>query len=189
MYARAVDESKARLGGLRRTEWESFALGVPLLLSAVVASQLHPGSALALFIGGLTGIVLGIRAEWRRWELLDRLVSERDAYSIPEVRARAQREASPERRHDLAVSVRLLLNAPGPRLAERVAGAAEDLDALARELDDDALDLDPAAAVACARLLEDTVNSPLLNGTAHADDVQSRVRQIRSGFDRRRTPA
>jgi hypothetical protein len=189
MNARAIDESETRLGRLRRTEWESFALGLPLLVAAVVASQLHPSSAPALFFGGLTAMIIGVRAEWRRWELLDRLVGERDAYSIPEVRARAQREASQERRHDRAIAVRLLLDAPGTRVADRIADSAEELSALARELDDEDLDLEPAAAVACARLFADPVNSPLLNAAAHADDVRSRVRQIRSGFNPRRVPA
>jgi hypothetical protein len=134
-------------------------------------------------------MAIGVRAEWRRWELLDRLVGERDAYSIREVRARAEREASQERRHDRAIAVRLLLDTPGARISDRIAGSAEELTALARELDDEALDLDPAAAVACARLFEDPVNSPLLNAAAHAEDVRSRVRQIRSGFNRRRVPA
>jgi len=189
MYARAIEQSEARLGELRRAEWECFGLGVPFLGSALAASQLHPAFALPLFVGGLTGMVLGVRAAFRRWDLLDRLVCERDAYTIPEVRSRALREATPECRHDLAISVRLMLNARGSRVADRVATAAEDLEALARELDDDELVLDPAAAVACGRLLADPANSPLFTETARTDDVLSRVRQIRAGFYRRHTSA
>jgi len=189
MYARAIEESEAQLGELRRAEWEGFALGMPFLGSALAASQLHPAFALPLFFGGLAGMVLGIRAAYRRWDLLDRLVCERDAYTIPDVRAEALREATPERRHDLAVSVRLMLNEHGSRAADRAASVAEDFEALARELDDDELALDPAAAVACARLLRDPANSLLFDETAYADDVRSRVRQIRTGFNRRHSPA
>ena len=66
---------------------------------------------------------------------------------------------------------------------------ADDLEALIRDLDDHELVLDPPAAVACARLLSDPMNSPLLDATAPAEDVRSRVRQIRSGFDHRHATA
>ena len=98
-------------------------------------------------------------------------------------------EATLQRRHSLAISLRLLLNAPGSGINARVAGAANDLEALIRDLDDDELVLDPPAAVACARLLSDPVNSPLLDATAHAEDVRSHVRHIRSGFYHARVAA
>jgi hypothetical protein len=139
--------------------------------------------------GGLTGTALGLRAAYRRWDLLDRLVAEPDAYAIAEVRALALAESAPERRHSLAISLRLILNAPGARINARVAGAAEDLEGLVHDLDDDELVLDPAAAVACARLLSDPTNSPLLDATARAEDVRSRVQQIRSGFHTRTVAA
>jgi hypothetical protein len=141
----------------------------------------HPAFSLPLLFGGVTGTVLAARAAYRSWDLLDRLVGEPDAYAIAEVRTRALEEATLQRRHSLAISLRLLLNGPGSRNA-RVAGAADDLEALIRDLDDDELALDPAAAVACARLLNDPVNSPLLDATAHAEDVRSHARHIRSGF-------
>jgi hypothetical protein len=61
--------------------------------------------------------------------------------------------------------------------------AAEELEALALELDDEALTLDPACAVVCMRLLADGAESPLLNPGLPAEDVRSRLRQIRAGFD------
>jgi hypothetical protein len=59
---------------------------------------------------------------------------------------------------------------------------ADELDALAAELEDDGLALDPVAAVACVRLLSDLPASPLLNPAAPVSDLRSRIRQIRSGF-------
>jgi hypothetical protein len=149
----------------------------------------HPAFSLPLLFGGVTGTVLAARAAYRSWDLLDRLVGEPDAYAIAEVRTRALEEATLQRRHSLAISLQLLLNAPGSRINARVAGAADDLEALIRDLDDDELVLDPAAAVACARLLSDPVNSPLLDVTARAEDVRSRVRHIRSGFGHRHATA
>jgi hypothetical protein len=185
MYARAIEESEGRLRDLRRAEWEGFGLSAFFFASALIASLFDSALALPLLFGGLTGTVLAARAAYRSWDLLDRLVGEPDAYTIAEVRTRALAEATLQRRHSLAISLRLLLDAPGSRINARVAGAADDLEALIRDLDDDELVLDPAAAVACARLLSDPMNSPLLDATAPAEDVRSRVRQIRSGFDHR----
>jgi hypothetical protein len=189
MYARLVEEHEARLGELRRSTWEGVILGCLAFTAALGASALQPALALPLFFGGVTGIFLGIRAEWHRWDLVDRLVTDPDAYGIPEVRARALDEVTPERRRSLACSLRLLVNAPGGRIVDRITDAADDLEALARELDDDALALDPAAAVACARLFSDPTSSPLFDESASAADVRSRVRHIRSGFDHRHLPA
>lgn len=188
MYARAIEESEARLHELRRSEWEGFGLSALFLASAVTASLLRSAFTLPLLVGGLTGTVFGVRAACRRWDVLDRLAGERDAHSIPEVRARALAETTCERRHNLAISVRLILNSP-VCVSDRVIGAADDLEALANDLEDDELMLDPAAAVACVRLLTDPLNSPLLDATAHAEDVRSRVRQIRSGFAGRHVSA
>ena len=62
---------------------------------------------------------------------------------------------------------------------ERVAAVAQDLEALATELEDDSLGLDPAAAVATMRLLSEP-DSPLLDRAAPTDELRSRVLQIRS---------
>jgi hypothetical protein len=180
-----MEESAARLRELRRAQWEDLGLSAVLLAAAFSASVLHPALALPLLFGGLAGTVLSIRAAYRRWDLLDELVAEPDAYSIAEVRAHALAETTPERRHSHAISLRMILNAPGAPVNARVAGATEDLEALVHDLDDAALVLDPAAAVACTRLLSDSLNSPLLDATARAEDVRSRVRQIRSGFHAR----
>jgi hypothetical protein len=189
MYARAIEDSEGRLRDLRRAQWEGFGLSTFFFASALFASFFHPAFAVPLLFGGVTGTVLAARAAYRSWDLLDRLVGEPDAYAIAEVRIRALEQTTLERRHSLAMSLRLILNTSGAGTNARVADAADDLEALARELDDDELALDPAAAVACARLLNDPMNSPLLDATAPAEDVRSRVRQIRSGFGNRHATA
>jgi hypothetical protein len=182
-----MEESEARLRELRRAQWEGFGLSALLLAAAFSASLLHLALALPLLFGGLTGTALGIGAAYRRWDLLDRLAAQPDAYAIAEVRALASAETAPQRRHSL--SLRLILNDPGARINARVTGAAEDLEALVHDLDDDELVLDPAAAIACARFVRDPMNSPLLDASSHAEDVRSRVRQIQSGFHPRHVAA
>jgi hypothetical protein len=141
-----------------------------------------------LLVGGLTSAVLAARAYWRRWELLDRLALDREAYRIPEVRLRADRSATMESRRMLAECIRRLLDPPGYPCAARVRAEAEELEALARELDDSTLSLDPACAVACKRLLTEADLSPLFNETLPADDTSARIRQIRAGFKQRSEP-
>jgi hypothetical protein len=185
MYARAVDDAAARLRELRHEEWEGLGLAALALGLAVAATQVRPALALPLFLGGLAVGALGVRALWRRWDLVDRLAGDRDAYVISEVRAFASREATMERRHSFAALIRCSLVEPGPALEARIACSRDELRALAAELDDGDLALDPASAVACMRLLSDLAGSPLLNPTLPAEDLRCRVRQIRAGFTRR----
>jgi len=182
MYARAVDDASARLRELRREEWEELTVGALALGLAIAATQVRPELALPLFFGGLAVGALGVRALWRQWDLVERLSGERDAYVIPEVLAYASREATMERRHGFAALIRSRLNQPGLALDGRVSAAAEELEALASELDDGELALDPACAVVCMRLLSDPAESPLLNQALPPEELRSRVRQIRSGF-------
>ncbi|HEX4929880.1 MAG TPA: hypothetical protein VFV62_04155 [Gaiellaceae bacterium] len=126
-----------------------------------------------------------MRALWRRWDLVDQLAGERDAYVIPEVLAHAARETTVGRRHAHAFRIRAELQQTRLAYADRVMLAAEELEALACELEDDELALDPACAVACMRLLNDLSASPLLDPALPPEELRSRVRQIRSGFEAR----
>jgi hypothetical protein len=63
----------------------------------------------------------------------------------------------------------------------RIEAVARDLEALAIDLDDESLALDPVAAVATMRLLSEP-ESPLLDRSAPTDELRSRILQIRSGF-------
>ena len=182
MYARAVEDASVRLRDLRHEEWADLGLAALALGLAVAATQVRPALAVPLFLGGLTVGAFGVRALWRRWNLLEHLSGERDAYVISEVLAFASREATMERRHSYAALIRSRLTQPGRGFEAGIIASAEELEALASELDDGELALDPACAVACMRLLSDVVESPLLNPALPPENVRSRVRQIRSGF-------
>ena len=182
MYARAVDDAATRLRDLRREEWEDLGLAALALGLAVAATEIRPSFALPLFIGGLAVGASGVRALWRRWDLVERLAGESDAYVISEVLTYASREATMERRQSLAALIRSRPTQPGLVFEPRASAAAEELEALACELDDDELELDPACAVVCLRLLTDLAGSPLLNPAQPPEELRSRVRQIRSGF-------
>jgi len=179
MVARAVEHADQRLRDLRREEWEDAAVAVAAFGLALAAASLRPALALPFFLGGLTLAGRAVLAGWRRWDLLDRLVVEPDAHAIPEVRARAEQEATMANRRSLSRAIRTRL-----RLADnpRVVANADQLAALADELADPELELDPACAAACSQLLTDEIASPLVNCTLPPDDVRSRLIQIRFGF-------
>lgn len=185
MYARAVDDAAARLRELRHEEWQYLGLAALVLGLAVAAAEVRPALAVPLLVGGLAVGALGIRALWRRWDLVERLSGQRDAYVISEVLAFASRETTMERRHSFAALIRGRLAQPHTQTA----AAVQELEALARELDDDELELDPASAIACSRLLSDPAGSPLLNRAFPPEELRSRVVQIRSGFKRDRAAA
>jgi hypothetical protein len=182
MYARAVDEADSHLRELRHDEWGHLGLATVALAASVVATEILPALAAPLFVGGLAVGALGIRALWRRWDLLECLAGERDAYVIPEVLAFASREATMERRYSFAALIRQRLADASLTLASCALGVVDELEALASELEDGDLALDPASAVACMRLLSDFAGSPLLNQALPTEDLRSRVRQVRSGF-------
>ena len=181
MYSRAVDEAAIELRALRRDEWGSFALGALAIALALVATQARPTFAIPLFLGGIVVAAGGVRAAWRHWDLLERLAAERDAHVIPEVRARASREATSERRQSYAAMIRA--NAPDARRdgGPRADAAREELDGLIADLLDDGLELDPASAVLCAQMLGD-LDGPLLDPKCPPEELRSRTRQIRAGF-------
>ena len=181
MYARAVDEAAARLRALREEERGDLGLAALALGLALVATEVWPALVLPLFLGGLVVGARGIRALWRRWDLVERLSGERDAYVIPEVLAYATREADMERRQTYAALIRSRLPAYGGTGDVRILAVVDELESLASELDDASLALDPVAAVECVRLLNDPESS-LLSPWSSPDALRSRVRQIRSGF-------
>lgn len=178
MYARAVDEASVRLRELRHEEWADLGLGALVLGLAVAAAEVRPAIAVPLLIGGFAMGALGVRAFWRRWDLVERLSGERDAYAIPEIRAFASLEATMERRRTFAALIRCRLAEP----EARIVAVAEELQALASDLEDDELELDPACAVACSRLLSSVPGSPLINRAFPLEGLRSRVSQIRAGF-------
>lgn len=182
MYARAVEEASSRLSELRQEELGNLSLAALSVGMAVALTQMRPELAMPFFLGGLVVGALGLRALWRRWDLVDRLSGQRDAYWIPEVLARAEREATMQSRQRFATRIRDELTQTRSVFRKRVQVAAQELAALAFELEDDELALDPACAVACMRLVTDLTESPLLNPALPPEELRSCVRQIRSGF-------
>lgn len=188
MYARTVEDASIRLRELRQEEVQDLVLAGVALGSAVVATQVLPVLALPLFIGGLVVGGLAVRALWQRWDLVDRLAGESDAYAISEVHEYALRETTMERRRTFAALIRDGLGEPDSNYA-RGAVAADELEGLAADLEDEGLELDPASAVACQRLLSDPTESPLFNPALPSASLRERVRHIRSGFSARRLAA
>jgi hypothetical protein len=182
VYARAVDQADARLRDLRLEERGELGLAAAALAASVVATEAFPPLVAPLFIGGLFVGALGARAMWRRWDLLERLSGDSDAHVIAEVRAFALREATIERRRSFAALIRARLQEAAFAGETRVLSVAEELTALAADLEDEEQQLDPASAVACMRLLSDVALSPLLNRELPAEDLRARVLRIRYGF-------
>jgi hypothetical protein len=182
MYARAVDEAAGRLRTLRQEAFADLGLATIVFAASMAATQFRPAFALPLFVGGLYVGALGVGAVWRRWDLVDQLAEDRDAYAIPEIRAYASRLATMRRRRDAAALIRCRVIDTGSGSAARLAPAAAELGALVSELEDEDLVLDPLCAVACVRLSTDYAVSPLLNAALSVDDLRSTLRLIRSGF-------
>jgi hypothetical protein len=184
MHARAVDDAGVRLRELRREEWQDLALAGVVLGLSLAATQGAPRLALPLFVGAVAVAVLGIRALWRRWDLVDRLAGEPEAYSIAEVLAYAGRTATMERRRVFAALIRHHLE-PAPDGDVRLDGVADDLELLADELEDESLDMSPSCAVACWRLVSDPAQSPLLDPQRPLVELRSALLRIQAGFTSR----
>jgi hypothetical protein len=183
MYARQVEEQSTELVALRRDELELIGL-TALSFGLALAAHGRPAIALPLLAAGLGGAFLAMRAFWRRWDLVDRLLLEREAYLIDEVGRRARHCAELENRRSLAASIRWRLeNATALRDASgRLHRLGPELAELASELEDESLELDPLRAVECERLLTDGTASPLVDGVTPVEDVLARILRIRAGF-------
>jgi hypothetical protein len=182
MYARAVDDAGTRLRELRREEWHDLGLAGVALALAIAATEYAPSLAMPLFIGGLAVGALGIRALWRHWDLVDRLAGEPDAYAIIEVLAYASRSTTMERRRRSAALIRHYLESTSTSRPGRLECARD-------ELEDETLELSPACAMACSRLLSEPTDSPLLNPALPQDGLRSSAARIRSGFSCRQVPS
>jgi hypothetical protein len=182
MHARAVDEAAERLRELRQEEWGAFALAPVSLGLALAATQIRPALAIPFLLGGVVVGARGTMALWRRWDLVERLAGQEEAYVIPEVLAHAARETTTERRHIYAARIRREVTETGLTYRARILDSAEELEALAAELENDELTLGPLSAVLCKRLLTDVGESPLFNPALAPEDVSSHIHQIRAGF-------
>lgn len=183
MYARAIQDAQAELVELRHEELHRIGLSGAALGASLAATAVYPPLVVPLLLGGLTLGVLGGHAFWRRWDLVDRLADDDAAYVIPDVRAYAARDAGMDRRRSYAAVIRSWTQDRGLPLGSRIAESEDVLEELACELEDAGLELDPACALACRRLVTDPSVSPLLN-PALPDDLPSRIARIRAGFER-----
>ena len=164
MYARAIDERRGSCASCRSSSGASSVLlslrsGLP-----VTATQFHRGVSLSPSCSEVSS--------WERAASIrsgaggtSSTVSSQTGtqYVIAEVRAYAARQATMARRHSFATAIRSTVQETAP---SRISAAAQELEALAQELDDENLELDPACAVACMRLLEDPADSSLLDAVA-----------------------
>ena len=182
MVAREQERIQTELQTFRVDAWERLVLAAIAFGLALGASQLRPTLAIPLLFGGIFLLVLGVRSLVLRWDLIDRLTGDRDALAIADVRRRAEQAATMESRRALSSSIHALLDCPNLAVAGRVQAVADDLELLAQKLDDDGLTLEPTSAVACDRLLRDSIESPLRNSAVPPEDVRARIAQILTGF-------
>jgi hypothetical protein len=182
MVARDVEQAAGKLRAFQVGAREHFGLAAIAFVLALVASRYLPALALPLLAGGVASLILGVRDEIRRWELIDRFVLDRDAYQIPAVRDRACRAATMRNRCSLAASARALLSREEFVSAGRAAVLADELQTLAAMLEDPDLTLDPCAAIACERLLTDVLGSPLRNPTMPVEDAHAGMVRVMAGF-------
>jgi hypothetical protein len=178
MYARALQEAEAELLELHHEEQQRMGVSAVALGASLACTSFFPPLVVPLFVGGLAVGALGVSAIWRHWDLVDRLADDGDAYLIPEVRAYAAREARMDRRRGHAALIRSWTSPPDARVAELV----DELEELACALEDEELELEPASAMACRRLVSEPAVSPLLDETAPREDIHSSVARIRAGF-------
>jgi hypothetical protein len=187
MTARMIEDAEHRLHELRQDEWSCIALAAVAMALALGASVVNPAFAIPFFLGGLTVALRSGHAFFERADLAHKLMLERSAHTIPEIRRRAEQAATMESRRVLAAAVRRRLEpVPGYRVAGRVAAVAGELESLAGELDDEQLLLDPVCAIQCADLLNAYEANPLYDDLLPEEDAWARIRQIRAGFRPRR---
>jgi hypothetical protein len=178
-------DARRELHDLRVTEWCDLGLAAVAIGLSLIATEVAPRLALPLFLGGVSVLALAGRAFFRRWDLCERLLLDPDAYVIAEIHEQAEQVASLEHRAILARSIRAMLAAAAPYRRARVDLVSDQLAALADELEDETLRLDPLCAVRCRRLVTDAEQSPLLNSAVPGDGLRIAIRLIRSGFEAR----
>jgi hypothetical protein len=181
--ARDIESAERNLHELRVEEWSDLALAATVVAASLVATVAYPAFVAPLFLGGVVVAVLAGRAFFRRLDLVDTLMLDRDAYAIPEIRRQANRAASMESRRELAAAIgQRLTPVPGYPLNPRVAAVADDLRSLADELEDETLSLEPGCAVLCVQLLKYGDANPLINELITIQELRSRILQVRAGF-------
>jgi hypothetical protein len=178
VHARALRDAETKLVNFRHDEVEQLGLGAAALAASLALTAVYRPLVAPLFVGGLALWVLGIRSVWRRWDLVDRLADEPDAYALSAVRAYGARDARMARRRAYAGVLRRWASEWSDSDTTEV---ARDLEQLALDLEDAGLELAPASAIACRRLLTDPTASPLLT-CAPVEEIHARITEIEEGF-------
>jgi hypothetical protein len=186
MLARELQEASGDLRHSRRLATQAALLAAVTATGVVVAALAAPALVIPLAAG--TGLELAVvcAARYTHRERVARLALEPAAYLLPEVERYGRRQVEPGQRARLSAWIREIVaeaSVPGNLyLADRVARFAHELEALARDLVQPGVHVQPASVVACRRLLTHTVESPLYNPRLSSDELKLALRRIRAGI-------
>jgi hypothetical protein len=187
-------EAEAKLVVLRQ-QARDFAIAAGLGAGGTaIAVAVAPQLAVALAAAAVLMIVLTGRSLWRRRELLNALLLDREAYSLEAVRDRATRFITLERRRRLGKWARtIVMVAKGEELpasasvrvlADRVLPRHERLLRIADALEDDDRPVHPASVALMHRLLTRPGLSPLYNPGLDEDLLDLALHRVEAGVDR-----
>ena len=184
---RNLSAASARLAELRHRTSAMLEWCVALLvLGGVLWLVGSTGLAVSVAAGAIAALVIGGLALDERRRLVLGLVAQGDAFSIPEVRALADRLAhDPAQRRRVASSLRTaaragrapLMLAPG-----RVARYGPRLLALATAIEDERRAVSPSAMALCRTLLSDGAGSPLYNPNLPERDLDRVLAAVEAGL-------
>ena len=187
-------EAEAKLVVLGQQARDFIIASVLGFAGTAIAVAAVPQLALALAAAAVLALVLSGRSLWRRRELLDALLLDREAYSIEAVRHRATRFATPARRHRLGNWARTILkvskgeelpaSASVRVLSDRVLPRHERLLRIASAFEDDARSVHPASVALLHRLLTRPGLSPLYNPGLDEDLLDLALHRVEAGVDR-----
>jgi hypothetical protein len=174
-------DATRRLVALAARRRGALVAGVAMLPLALAGVLVPPAAA----VGVVAAIVLWSGAWVARQVLLEECVLRDDLAEIPEVaRARAQLVA-PERRREIARSLRRIAGQArasrhdvAPLLVDRVGPVRRELLAVAEEIERAPV-LDPRTMAELAGLVHDGARSPLLNCAVPESELEVLLRRIR----------
>jgi hypothetical protein len=188
---RNLSAASARLAELRHRMVAMLEWCVSLLvLGAVLWLIGSPGLALSVAAGAIAALVIGGLALDERRRLVLGLVAQGDAYSIPQVRALADRFANdPSQRRRIASSLRTAaragragIRAPMMVSPGRVVSHGPRLLALATAFEDERRVVSPSAMALCRTLLSDGAGSPLYNPNLPERDLDRVLAAVEAGI-------
>jgi hypothetical protein len=187
-------EAERKLGALR-TQARDFAVaGVLALVAGIIAIAADARLALALVATAVATLILSGRSIWRRRELLQMLLIDRDAYSIDAVRRAATRFATPSRRKRLGTWLRELVavadgqeappSATVRALDDRVRARRDRLLQLADAVANDSRAVHPSSIALLHQVLTRAGLSPLYNPGLEEDLLDVALHRVEAGIER-----